>query len=288
MKLTRILIVALAILLIGSPVLADAVIGDEIISIGADLTEEQRNSILIELGANDNSQIIEVTNREEHEYLGGFIPAEKIGTQALSSAKITIQNEGEGVDIDVSDNIIYITEDIYRNALLTAGINDADVEITAPGSVTGTGALTGILKAYETLTGENIPEDVKKIANEELVVTYELGESVGNSDATKLINEIKVQFSENMPENEEEARTLIINISNNYNVNLTDAQVEQLVSLFMRMKNSNVDWNKLADTAAEYSDRASEYLSSDEGQSFLQSLKTAFSSFIDWIANLFS
>lgn len=287
MKLTRILIFALALLLIGSPVLADAVIGDEIISLGANLNEEQRNSILIELGA-DNAQIIEVTNAEEHEYLGGYIPADKIGTQALSSAKITIQSEGEGIDIDVSDNIIYITEDIYRNALMTAGINNANVVITAPGRVTGTGALTGILKAYETLTGEPIPEDVKQIANEELVVTYELSETMNEDEVTNLINEIKIQFSENMPETEEEARNIIINISNNYNITLSDSQVEQLVSLFMKMKNSNVDWNKLADTASQYTERAAKYLSSEEGQSFLQSIKVAFSSFIDWLSDFFS
>lgn len=286
MKFKRILTFALMLAFIATPVLADAVVGEEIISIGADLTQEQKNSVLIELG-DENARVIEVTNEEEHTYLGEFIPADKIGTQALSSAKITMEAEGHGLNVDVSDKITYITEDIYRNALITAGIENADVVVTAPMNVTGTGALTGIMKAYESLTGETIPEDVKKVANEELVVTYELSEEVGEQNATEIVNEIKVIFAENMPETEEEARNIIINISNEYNVNLSDAQVNQLVNLFMNMKNSNIDWNKVSDTAAKYSQQAGEYLSSEEGQSFLQSLKVALNSFIDWIASLF-
>ncbi len=286
-KITKLLILSLAILMMTTPALADAVVGDEIISIGADLTPEQKTSILVELGS-DNAKVIEVTNAEEHKYLGGIISPDKIGNIAISSAKITVLDDGRGVDVDVSDNITYITEDIYRNALITAGIKDADVKVTAPFKVTGTGALTGIMKAYETLTGETIPDDVKKVANEELVITTELSEQIGGIDTTKIINDIKIAFSENMPETEEEARTIIINISNNYNVNLTDEQVNQLVGLFMRMKNANVDWEKVADTAKQYSEKAAEYLSTEEGKSFLQSLQAAFNNFIKWLTNLFS
>lgn len=286
MKFKRILTFALILTFLATPVLADVVSGEEIISIGADLSKEEKNKILIELG-DENAKVIEVTNAEEHEYLGGIIPAEKIGNKALSSAKITTTEPGDGIDVDVSEKITYITEDIYRNALITAGIKDADIVVTAPMNVTGTGALTGIMKAYEELTGQEIPEDVKKVANEELVVTYELGEKVGSTEATKIINEVKVIFAENMPETEEEARDIIINISNEYNVDLSDAQVDQIVNLLMKMKNANVDWDKIAETAEKYSTQAAEYLSTDEGQSFLQSLKAAISSFIDWIASLF-
>ncbi len=285
-KLTQIIILSLVILMMTTPALADAIVGDEIISLGADLTAEQKNSILNELDAR-NAEIIEVTNSEEHKYLGGIISSEKIGNIAISSAKLTILNDGKGVDVDVSDNITYITEEIYRNALITAGIKDASVKVTAPFKVTGTGALTGIMKAYETLTGESIPDDVKKIANEELVITTELSQQIGDIDTSKIVNDIKIAFSENMPETEEEARTIIINISNNYNVNLTDGQVEQLVGLFMKMKNANVDWDKVAKTAQKYSQDAAEYLSSEDGQSFLQSIKIFFNQLVDWVSNLF-
>lgn len=285
-KLKNIMVMVLAIIMMSTPALASSMEGEEIISLGADLTLEQRNLVLDELG-DDYAEVIEVTNAEEHKYLGGIIPANRIGSQALSSAKVTILREGEGINVNVSENITYITEAMYRNALLTAGITDADVEVTALSKVTGTGALTGILKAYETLTGNEIPDAIKEVANEEMVVTSEISEDLGNKEATDLINMIKVSFADKMPETEEEARTVIINIINNNNLELTDKQIDQIVKLFMRMKNSNVDWNKLANTAVEYTEKAADYLSTEEGQNFLESLKNAIVAFIDFIGSLF-
>lgn len=285
-KLKNIMVMVLAIIMMSTTALASSMEGEEIISLGADLTLEQRNLVLDELG-DDYAEVIEVTNAEEHKYLGGIIPANRIGSQALSSAKVTILREGEGINVNVSENITYITEAMYRNALLTAGITDADVEVTALSKVTGTGALTGILKAYETLTGNEIPDAIKEVANEEMVVTSEISEDLGNKEATDLINMIKVSFADKMPETEEEARTVIINIINNNNLELTDKQIDQIVKLFMRMKNSNVDWNKLANTAVEYTEKAADYLSTEEGQNFLESLKNAIVAFIDFIGSLF-
>lgn len=285
-KLKNIMVMVLAIIMMSTTALASSMEGEEIISLGADLTLEQRNLVLDELG-DDYAEVIEITNAEEHKYLGGIIPANRIGSQALSSAKVTILREGEGINVNVSENITYITEAMYRNALLTAGITDADVEVTALSKVTGTGALTGILKAYETLTGNEIPDAIKEVANEEMVVTSEISEDLGNKEATDLINMIKVSFADKMPETEEEARTVIINIINNNNLELTDKQIDQIVKLFMRMKNSDVDWNKLANTAVEYTEKAADYLSTEEGQNFLQSLKHAIVAFIDFIGSLF-
>lgn len=285
-KIKVFLAILMSLIFVATPILAGNVIENEIISIGADLSSSQKDEILEELGS-ENVRIIEVTNEEEHKYLDGIISSDKIGKNALSSMKLIVLDDGKGIEVDVSNNIIYITEDMYRNSLITAGVKDAKVTVTAPFEVTGTGALTGIMKGYETLTGEIITDDVKKVANEELVVTNELSEDIGSDDATNLINDIKVAFSENMPENEEEARVLIVNISNEYNLNLTDDQVNQLVDLFMKMKNANIDWDKMADTAKEYSKKAADFLSSDEGQSFLESIKNAFVAFIDWIASLF-
>lgn len=247
---------------------------------------EEKNKVLEELG-NKNSYIIEVTNAEEHKYLGNFIPKEQIGNKSLSNAKITLTENGSGLNVEVSENISYITKDIYRNALLTAGIKDADVEITALSKVSGTGALTGMLKAYETITGKPMAEDIKKIANEELVLTYDLSKMSSEKEATDFMSAVKVAFSQNIPKNEDEARKVIIDVSDNYNIKLSDKQIDNLVGLFMKMKNANIDWDKLADTAIKYSKKASDYLSSEEGQSFLTSLKNFIVAFIDWIASLF-
>ncbi len=286
MKRNLKIIFLLALIIIGMNHLVYADQVNSVISLGADLTEDQKNMILDEFKAGD-SLIIEVTNEEEHKYLGAFIAADKIGSQALSNAKLTLKEKGSGLNIKVSDKIVYINEDMFRNALLTAGITDADVLVSAPFEVTGTGALTGILKSYEALTGKDLPEEIKEISNEELVLTYDLSKMNSSDQVTDFMNIIKVDFAKNMPETKEEAKTIILNLAESNNVKLSDDQADQLAGLFMKMKNANIDWNKLADTAIEYSSKAAEFLKSDQGQSFLQSLKEFLVNLIDWIASLF-
>lgn len=286
MKRNLKIIFLLAFLIIGMNHLVYADQVNSVISLGADLTEDQKNMILDEFEAGD-SLLIEVTNEEEHKYLGEFISADKIGSQALSSAKLTLREEGSGLNIQVSDKIIYINKDMFRNALLTAGITDADVLVSAPFEVTGTGALTGILKSYEALTGKDLAEEIKEISNEELVLTYDLSKMNSSDDVTDFMNIVKVDFAKNMPETKEETKTLILNLAESNNVKISDDQADQLADLFMKMKNANIDWNKLADTAIEYTSKAAEFLKSDQGQSFLQNLKEFLVNLIDWIAALF-
>ncbi len=54
------------------------------LSLGADLTEEQRATVLGLMGIDPaglaNYDVVYVTNQEEHQYLGAYIDASKIGT----------------------------------------------------------------------------------------------------------------------------------------------------------------------------------------------------------------
>src|SRR5690625_3700672 len=63
--------------------LADAAPGDVIVTLGENLSEEQEQSLLSEMDASLDDQIVYVSNEEEHEYLGDYIAASKIGTRAL-------------------------------------------------------------------------------------------------------------------------------------------------------------------------------------------------------------
>ncbi|WBW49946.1 DUF1002 domain-containing protein [Peptoniphilus equinus] len=289
-------VIAMAgLMLLPASVLADAAVGDSVVSIGANLDTNERSAILDELNAPKDAQIIEVTNDEEHKYLGDVVPAGKIGHKAISSSLITYTEAGSGLDIDVSDKINYITESTYRNALITAGVTDADVVITAPNSVTGTAALTGIMKAYEQTSGAVISDEVKKVANEEMVVSQQLTEEMGEQETNDLINSIKVAMEKNMPANEEQLRTVINNVAQEYHITISDNQVESLVGLFTKMKNANINWDQVAQEAGKYSDvakdlasKAKDYLSSPEGQQVLEQSKGIFAQIIDWIKNFFA
>ncbi len=75
-------------------------------------------------GADENTKIIEVTNEEEREYLGEYIDEKLLGTRAISSVYVEKLPEGEGITVDTR-NITWVTNDMYRNAIVTAGIKDA-------------------------------------------------------------------------------------------------------------------------------------------------------------------
>ena len=144
------------------PVFADAVEGDVILSLGQNLTDSQREEMKKRFGAKEGDQIIEVTNAEEHKYLGEFVPEAKIGSKAISSAKIEYTKPGSGIHVETSERIKFITDDMYRQALETAGVKDADITVDSPVNVSGTAALTGIMKAYEVTSGKKISDSVKK------------------------------------------------------------------------------------------------------------------------------
>ncbi len=53
------------------------------------------------------------------------------------------------------------------------------------------------------------------------------------------------------------------------------------------MKNADVDWNRVADTAVKYKDKASKFLNSPEGEKAVKNTKSFLEKFIDFIVSLF-
>lgn len=267
---------------------ADAIAGDVIVTLGEDLSQEQKQMVLAEMGVTeDNVEIVYVTNQEEHHYLGDHISASIIGTRAISSSMITLLPDGEGLNVE-TNRITWVSEGMYANALVTAGVRDADVYITAPFDVSGTGALTGLIKAYEITTDAIIPEEQKQVANEELVKTAELGAEYGVEQATELMARIKEAIANENIETEEDLRALIQRIANELGINLSNTELEGLVSLFNRMKDLNIDWDQVQNQINQIRDNLSDFLSSDEGQGFIRAVLDFFSTLLDAVKGWFN
>ncbi|MFA9455809.1 DUF1002 domain-containing protein [Halalkalibacter sp. AB-rgal2] len=267
--------------------LADAMPGDVIVTLGEDLSESQRQQLMNEMGVTEDNLIVYVSNEEEHQYLGSYISAARIGTNALSSSKITLLESGEGLSVE-TNRIDWISDEMYMNALITAGVEDADIYVTAPIDVSGTAALTGLLKAYEVAMEIEIPEEQKQIANEEMVKTGELSHTIGAENATELMNRIKEEIGDQPIESEEDLRALIQRIANEMGITLTDEELNGLISLFMRMKDLNIDWNQVQDQINNVRDNLGDYLNREETQSFIRSVLDFFSRLIDVIKGWFS
>ncbi|HET7628449.1 MAG TPA: DUF1002 domain-containing protein [Bacillales bacterium] len=288
-KKVQAIFTALLLLVLALPATAhaDAKPGDVIVTLGKDLTIEQKENVLNQMKVNENEvEIVYVTNEEEHKYLGDYISDEKIGTHAISSAKITLAEEGAGLNVK-TNNITYVTEAMYANALMTAGIHDADIFVTAPFKVSGTAGLTGILKAYDVKTDLKLTEDQKKVANEELVKTAELGEDIGKDKAAQLITKIKQALADHPVESKEDLRELIDKAAKDLNVQLTDEQMNQLLTLFDHIKNLDIDWSQLKNELNDMSEQLNQFLSDEDTQSFFKKVLQAIGSLIDQIRSWF-
>ena len=113
---------------------------------------------------------------------------------------------------------------------------DADVKVTAPFEVSGTAALTGIYKAYEDITGNSLSSLAKMVGAEELIVTGQLAEYIGSDEATALINELKgiLDITETM--SDADVKKEIKKLADQYNVQVTDGQIEQLLKLCRQLE----------------------------------------------------
>ncbi|MGI6373329.1 MAG: DUF1002 domain-containing protein [Caldicoprobacterales bacterium] len=243
----RILSLGMALmLLLLFPLTALADSEDIVVTLGGDLNESQQNEMLKLFGVDrDEVKILTVTIDEERQYLGGLVSDDKIGKRTISSAYVELLEKGEGIEVD-THNITWVTREMYANALVTAGVENAKVIAAAPFKVSGTGALTGIMKAFEAVTGKELDEEAKEAANEELVTTGELGEVIGKDEAAALIKEIKERIAELKTKDEGEIRKIVIEISANLNINLTDEQIEQIVQLMKKISNLDLNVEKIA------------------------------------------
>ncbi len=238
-----VLVAAFILVAFAAPALAAVAEGERRVTVGADLTAEEKAQIYTDFGIEEGSVAeITVTNDEEREYLAGLVPDEKIGYVALSCIYLTTLKEGEGMNV-TTHNINWCTQDMYINALVTAGIENASVMVSAPHPVSGTAALTGVYKAYEDITGQQLDQGAKEAGAEELVVTGELAEVIGSEQATELINELKKILDQTRNMSDSELHDQILEIAGNLNIELTEDQVSQIMSLVRTLEGLNIsDW----------------------------------------------
>ena len=169
--------------------------GSTCISLGADLTDDQKATVLGLLGLTEEDlakdTVVTVTNEEEHKYLDSYLDASVIGDASYSSSRVTAKGDGYGIQV-TTQNITYCTSEMYQNALTTAGVQNAEVAVAAPFDVTGTAALVGMTEAYSKMTGETLKAENVNTAADELVTTGKIAEEIKDPlKASELIAAVK-------------------------------------------------------------------------------------------------
>jgi uncharacterized protein YpuA (DUF1002 family) len=253
-----------------------------VVTLGNDLTEEQKKQMLEFFNVGDDVRIVYVTNQEERDYFGDYIDESLIGRKALSCAYVEILPPGSGITVEKTPNIFWVTEDMYRNACITAGIEDAKIVVACPLRVSGTAALTGIIKAFEDATGENISEEEKKTASQEIVVTAELGEAIGKEKAQELINNIKVYIIDKNIKDRDSIEKVIREIAQDLSIQLTQEQIDQIAALMEKISKLDLDINKIKEQLKDISEKIDQVLNRNiEVKSFLQRILDAIIRFLN-------
>ncbi len=282
-----------AALVLGSMVPAFADASDTYVSLGADLTAEQRATVLQYFGLTEADlekiDVAQVTNAMEHQYLDNYLPASVIGTKALSCVRVD-KTDSRGIRV-TTHNISYCTEGMYQNALTTAGIENADVTVAAPFSISGTAGLVGAMQAYQGVTGKKINEENADAAIQELVTTGELGETLGNENAENVIAIVKQKVAESKGASDEEILQMIDEGCAEIGVTLTDAEKQQVLALMKKIAKLDLDTDKLIEQAGNIYDRLKDLgvdVSDLDKDSLLSGLAKIFNGIVNFFKGLFS
>ena len=201
------------------PAMADA---SKVVTLGADLTDEQKNTMMKYFKADASQvQIITVNNQDERNYLGKYISSAQIGTRTLSCAYVKPTQSG-GIKVRTA-NLNYVTCNMLANALSTAGVSNCEAVAACPYEVSGTGALTGVMMAYETASGKQL-------------------------DATNIINQAKLQIIGDNVQNADEIYNIVNNIAIQNNVSLSSDELNTITALLQEIVQQNYDIQEMKQT----------------------------------------
>lgn len=219
----------------------------KVVTLGANLTAEQKTSMYKYFGTTaDAVDTIEVTNADERKYMEGIASEAQIGTRTYSCSYVEPTTSG-GIQVKVG-NLTFVTSSMIASTLLTSGVENCNVVAASPIEVSGTGALTGIMMAYEKASGKTLSEEQKAAATEELVTTGELADSIGQKDAADLMNEVKQEVIKEGLTDDGEIKDAVNSAANTYNITLTEDQMSKIVSLMQNIAQYDYDVNALKKT----------------------------------------
>ncbi|MBE6072048.1 MAG: DUF1002 domain-containing protein [Clostridium butyricum] len=256
-----------------------------VVTLGANLSEEQKEKMLTYFGVNKNDVVIlEVNNDDERKYLEGIATEAQIGKATYSCAYVEPTKSGSGIKVKTA-NLTWVTSSMIASTLATSGMNSCNVVVASLFPVSGTGGLTGVMKAFEDATGNKLDEEKKELASEELITTGDLAEEIGQDKATGVINDIKADIIKNDTKDLTQIADTINNVTNNYNITLTSAQEEQIKNLMTKISEQNYDYSTMKNTLENVSDNVSTNL-----EAMGEKVKNSgfFDSIKNWFKDLFS
>lgn len=277
---------------------------DMVVALGADLSPEQRATVLGLMGLTEEEladcTVLYITNEMEHEYLDAYLDASVIGTRSLSSVKITKAAQGSGI-IVTTQNINYCTTGMYRNALMTAGMEDTEVLVVGPTPISGTAGLIGALKAYEVMSSEAVSDTVLDTALDELITTGELADSIQGDISSEEVEALiawlkgKIASGELDTGDEDSMRETLEEGEETFGISLTQEEKDQIIALLKKLDALGLDAEYLIDQAQKLYEKyglnlvenANDAINEAVGNAVTEAVKNFFKSIGESISNFF-
>ncbi len=258
------------------------------LALGANLSKEQQNTVLQLMGIDpanlDQYHVVTVTNEEEHDYLDEYLDASMIGTKALSSVVIVKREKGDGIHISTK-NISYCTVGMYKNALATAGLQDADVIVAGPTPISGTAALIGAMKAYADMEDTTVDKESLDAAMNEIVLTGELSDSLGDSEQSEgFMAYVKQKVLESGTRDLDSIQAAISDACEKFDISLSDNENAQIASLMEKIGSLDIDVDSLISQAGSIYESIKDF---GESSGFFASIAEFFRKILEAIVRFF-
>lgn len=266
---------------------AGAQSGDVYVSFGADLSSDEKKTVMDLMGITEDDledyTVGEITNEEEHQYLGDYLDSSVIGSRALSSVMVELGDDGDGINVETK-NISYCTKGMYTNALITAGIENADVTVAGPFEITGTAALVGAMKAYSDLTGEEVSEESMDAAVNELVVTSQMAQDINSDDVEQLMAFVKAKVVEEGLNNDEAIGKAIDEGAKELGISITDEEKQTIISLMKKISKLDLNIDSMKAQAKDLFNKLEDMgIDKEQAKNFFQKIIDALQSFFNSI-----
>lgn len=219
-----------------------------------------------------------------------------------SSALIERKDKGHGVKVYINqpENITRIGESQYENAMITAGVTDAYVQVTSPVRVTGESALTGIYKAYES-QGDKLDDARMAVAQEELEVTADIGDVLKDKEgfSQEQLDDALIEIKQKIGEagegvTKEEIEEIINNALNGRDLGtlIDQEHVERLVDLAKNYSetdaiNSEEVKKQLNELSQNVAEKLGDFRNSIEESGILEKIGNFFKDLFHAIAGVF-
>ncbi|WP_374110339.1 DUF1002 domain-containing protein [uncultured Streptococcus sp.] len=217
--------------------------------LGYSLSSDQQSQTLSLLGYDSNKDT-SVKTLTTSAYAKIMNVADDSSLQLYSSVKIQKLGSKETLTVDIvtPENITKVTEDMYRNAAVTLGIEHAKITVASPIAVTGESALAGIYYSLEK-NGATVSDESKELAQEELSTLSTINEANNGKDgydANKLnvaLTDIKSAVADKGDSlTKSDARKIVEGTLDNYGLksSMTDSQITLIVNFAINLSKSSI------------------------------------------------